>query len=94
MKRVDTGHGQRRGIEPRPFEGLDVKAVGRAATQHAVAIHVDEHRGDLEQGVCVGVEAPRLDIHDHRQEPAEAPRHEHGARSGRALRAEARGRIE
>jgi len=59
---IDTGHRQRHRIEPGAIEGLDVKVVGFATAQRAIALHVDEHDCDLEQRVGPDVEAARLHI--------------------------------
>ena len=43
-----------------------------AAGERAVAAHLDEHGGDLEQRVGLGIEAAGLDVDDHGQEAAKA----------------------
>ena len=64
------------------LEGLDVEVVRGAAPQRAVGVHLDEHRGDLEQRIGGGVKAAGLHVDRHRQVAAEAPRHERAAAAG------------
>ena len=101
VKGIDAGDRERGGIQPPACEGLHVEVMGGAAFQGAVAVHVDEHRRDLEQCIGRGVKAAGLHVDGHRQVAAEAPRHErrgrrrrrsilawlaHGAALGRARR--------
>ena len=39
---------------------------------HAVFVHADHDRRDLEQRIAVGIEAAAFDVDDNRQEAAEA----------------------
>jgi len=57
--------------------------MGGTAFQQALAVHVDEHRRDLEQRVGRGVKAAGFHVDGHRQVAAEAPRHERRRRGRR-----------
>ncbi len=81
MMRIDAGHRERRGFQVRPRKRRDVVAMCFAAGQRAVAAHLDEHGGDLEQRVRLRVEAAGLDVDHHRQKAAKA----RGERDGRQL---------
>ena len=83
VKGVDAGDRQGRGIEPSALEGLDVEVMGGTAFQQPLAVHVDEHRGDLEQRVGGGMKAAGFHVDGHRQVTAEAPRHERRRRGWR-----------
>ena len=83
MPGIDARDRQRCRIEPCALEGLHVEVVGRAAPQRAIAVHVDEHQGDLEQRIRRDVEPARLHIDRHRQVTAKAPRHERRRGGGR-----------
>ena len=54
------------------LEGLHVEGMRRAAHQPALRVHVDDHRGDLQQRVGGGDEAAGLDVDDDGQEAAKA----------------------
>ena len=86
MVRIDAGDRQRRRIQARSREGLYVVAVGFAAAQCAAVVHVDERRGDLQQGIGRGMKATALNIDHHRQIAAETPRHERGTGCARGCR--------
>ena len=88
VKGIDARDRERGGIEPPAFERLDVEVMSGAAFQAAVAVHVDEHRRDLEQRIGRRVKAAGLHVDGHRQVAAEAPRHERrGRRRGCRSRA-------
>jgi hypothetical protein len=62
--------------------------VRRAAPQHPLGVHVDEHDCDFEQRIGGSVEAAALHVDRYRQVTAETPHHEsrrrgrHGGHSG------------
>ena len=88
VMRVDAGDRQCRRIESAAGEGLHVKMVRRAAPQHPLGVHVDEHDCDFEQRIGGSVEAAALHVDRYRQVTAETPHHEsrrrgrHGGHSG------------
>ena len=92
MVRIDAVHRQRGRLHVRAGKRRDVIAVGFAARKAAVAAHLDQHRGDLQQRVGLRIEAAGLHVDDHRQKAAKARREGdrrqlgHGVSPGRARR--------
>ena len=72
MMRIDAVHRQRRGLQFGPGKRRDVIAMSLAAPQGPVAAHLDEHRGNFQQGVRLRVEPAGFNIDHHRQKTAEA----------------------
>ena len=70
MVRIDAVHRHRCRLHVRSGKGYDVVALSVTARQRAVAAHLDEYRGDVEQRVGLGIEAAALDVHHHRQKAA------------------------
>ncbi len=83
VMRVDARDRQCHRVEAAAFEGLYVEGVGGATAQRAVGVHVDEHGGDLEQGIGRAVEATGLHVDRHGQIAAEAACHQSRGRRGR-----------
>ena len=69
--RVDAVDGQRCRIEIGTFEGLDVETDRRTTFELPGVAKFDQHGGDLEQCISLGIEATGLDIDDDRQKAAE-----------------------
>ena len=69
---VDAGEIQRRLLDIGAGKGVDVEVHTGRRAQVAAGVHVQQYRGDFQQGVVAGVEAPGFNVHHHRQEAAEA----------------------
>ena len=72
---VDAVDLHRLGVEIRPLEGRHVARDRLRAEQLALVVDIEQHGGDLQQGVGLFVESPGLDIDDYRQKAPESPTH-------------------
>jgi uncharacterized protein YbaP (TraB family) len=68
--RVDTGKGERRGIEIGAREGLHMPGESLPTFQLSTIVHVQGNGGNLQQGIGLGVESGSFDIDGDRQKTA------------------------
>lgn len=74
MVRVDAVEFQRLGFQVGSGKGGNLAGVTRCGVEQAVLIHHQDDSGDLQQGVCFGVEAAGLDINNHGKKTTKALR--------------------
>ncbi len=73
MVGIDAIEGEGLGVETGIGEGFDMTSVGRQRHQETLAVHLQDHHGNLQQGVLPGIKPPGFDIHHHRQIAPETP---------------------
>ncbi len=69
---VDAIEFQRFGVQVGPLEWLHVTVRQLPGLEAPSVVHLDDHRGDLQQGVASGIETGGFHVHHHRQVAPEA----------------------